>query len=771
MTDIIVDNVANEEKLDDDSKNIIKSFKYPEGTDKLYVSRFGTGGLSGATVYRVIPSGSSSTYIIKVGPTDLIQEEYNNYGNFVQERLRCAMKPIFSKGNGKSGLMETMLDQHNNYIGLSEYFRNCSTMEQVEKILRPIFKYLNEWYDLEKKRQVLDTLSLFNSDSMEEYRKQWRSNYQNFRLVPQQELGFSLFNPIDMSLVPSEHKEFLIGFHHGDLRFQNIFVNEKSNEPKIIDFAKTNKGIILMDFAKMEASVKFELLNCNLLEFYKLEEILSTQKDYGAISINETIITENSNLSLAFKTVELVRQEAGRYRSNEDFKAYQYLLLLQSLKFMGYNWATIEERNRAHISAHLLTMVLNQPLARYVSPEIHVSDAQRTDDFDPFYNTSLRLLKNNNIHSLTLVQRTPSLLFKPESKAEEEFANELMNWGKRCTKEKVYFNYIFSATESGEKYNGLNDLEKDQFIKRLQELMLLEKESLENGNYRFRIECIGDDRRVFSPMILTDKESAIFLAEDASIVRARKVVSMSISNSTNIQGLHNSIKKMMILPQVQSESSILKLVEKSEKSKPEYTISDKEHAMYTMGEEIAKESKERLIIIQRTPSLILGAEPLENKDGDKFKHDQQFIEELMKIARKASRSSKLSFTYLWSKDLTKDRFKSFMNSRADDSIKVDLSNKINNRLQTLKNLEDESYKETKHGKDYTFRIASISSTFLGPLALGDMTVAFLFANTENKALVLRIKSKEISNDIYEKIISERPSPNDWKSFAREIGTL
>jgi hypothetical protein len=749
------------DKLDAETKKIIKSFDYPEGTNKLDVTPFGKGGLSGASVYRVIPSGSSSSYIIKVGETEQINREYKNYVNFVKDKLGCAVKPKFNEGKIKSGLMETMLDQHNNYEGLSEAFDSCTTIEQVHTILEPIFACLCKWYSRDKKKEAHNIVPLF--ESVKKYQKQWKSNYGTPVLIPLQDLELSLFNPIDMSKVPSEDKRFLIAYTHGDLRFQNIFVNKNGKKPNLIDFAETGKGIILSDFARMEASVKFELLDYDLNEFFRLEKLLSNQENYDPIRLSDALITQNSKLSLVFQTVELIRQKAKKFGGVDDFKAYQYLLLLQSLKYMGYDWATQKERNRAHISAHLLTMVLNPTLAGYISPQIRISDEQRTNDFDPFYDTAIKLLKKKD-GQLTVVQRTPSLLFKPQSKAERAFAKEL----KKCLTEKVNFNYIFSATESGAEYRRLDDQQKYNFLERLKKLKDLERKSAENEDHRFRIECLGENRKVFSPMILAGTESATFLAEDASDPRARRVVTMSMSapSSTEINDLHDAIRKIVVRPDVQSYKYVSELIKKSERDQPQYEIIDKKHAMYSLGLEIAKESKKRLIIIQRTPSLVLGPEPLESNDGDKYGYDVKFTEGLWNIAENASKSE-LSFSYLWSKELTRDRIKSFNESKANDKIKKDLREKIEKNLTKLKNLEEKSSK-TEHGRGYSFRIASISSSFLGPLALGDTTVAFLFADTGNKTLCLRVKSKAIADDIYRKIISEMPSIQNRDELTGEI---
>ncbi|MGC8618625.1 MAG: hypothetical protein ACP5UZ_07845 [Thermoplasmata archaeon] len=768
----MVDVEGDDKELDEETKNIIEKIEYPPETKKVIARRIGLEeGKSGAQVWRVIHEGDPKdypTYIVKVGDKNVITKEFNSYIKFVEGKLPCAVQPELIEGNQKSGLLETMLDSQSGYKGLSNAFENCKTSEDVKELLQPIFDCLEKWYGSNNPiDKSVDIAHLF--DDVRKYQKEWKDKYGEYRMVNlqgselEEDPCFSILNPNEMLNVPKEHLYFKFAPCHGDLRTANIFVKEGEGgvEAKIIDFGQTEEGIILRDLVKLETSVKFELLDLDLKKFYELERLLCTQDSYDEIELTDTRIEKETKLSLVFKAVELIRAEAKKY-SVGSFKDYQYLLLLQSLKYMGYKLAKPGPINRAHVSAHLLTKVLNPSVAAQIMPDIYVSLGQPTDHSDPFYSKSLKLMKGYK-GTLTLVQRTPSLLFKTEGE-EEKFAKELWKFIERCKNKDLHFNYIFPAIETGKKYNALNEKEKIEFEDRLKKLKNSEENSKRNGDHHFRIECLSDDRKVFSPMILTNKESVIFLAEDTSDVRSRKAVSMNISNSGRIEELHETITKISVKPEPQSYDSILDLIKKSGHSELRYEISEKEDAMYTLGKRIAENSKKRLIIIQRTPSLILGAEPLEEGQDNKYKHDMEFINVLMDIAKKASESQTLSFSYLWSAEMTRDRLKQIKDK---DNIFEGLKNDINKNLKVLTTLEQGSYKDGH----YTFRIGTFQSKFLGPLALGDMTVAFLFAQTENKALALKIESDEISNSIYEIIKREIDTPKKWKYFADMMGTL
>ena len=763
----VISTVKNQ-KIDKDTEEIIASFDYPARTKRLEVAPYGEGGLSDARVYRVIASHTSFAYIIKVGPTDQIEEEYSNYSRFVKGRLRCAVNLERSRvGQRISGLREALLDRHIGYRGLGEHFQLCSTFEDVQRVLDPIFVCLAAWYDQEPSSEEVDIRRLFQ-DVRDKCKSRWARDYGAYKTVSLKELNLSLFNPLDICQVPSENEKYSTGFRHGDLRFQNVFVNGKGGNPFIIDFATTGHGRILEDFVKLETSVKFELLNCTESEFFRFEEYLSMQRTYEPLPQNDEAVSSNSRLSLAFRTVELIRQNAKRFGRKDGFEAYLYLLLLQSLKFMGYDWATGEERDRAHIASHLLALRLIPRLANYVSPQIQISSSQKKTAFDPYYDTALRLLNEDN-RVLTVFQRTPSLLFDPASDTEREFQKALLRFGHSCIDKKQYrFNYVFSAVDSAAKFSSLDDSERSRFKQRLRNLKALEKKTSSEGDSRFRLECIGGDRRVFSPMVLTDNDSAFFLAEDESIPRSRKVIYMGVSKSTHLQTLHDLIKKTTIYPDPQTYDSIIDMLEKEHVGHVDYEIIDKPDAMYIMGSRIARESKRRLIIVQRTPSLVLGAEPL--AQGTKNKYDILFMREIKKKIKMALKPG-FNFSYLYSEELTRRRYKAVMESNRPQRDKDRFTREINSNLKLLKAREDESLKSTRRGHDYSFRIASVSSNYMGPLALGDSNFAFLFGQIGNKTLVLNVKSKDLTDVVYDKIIQERPSPKTWEVLAREIGSL
>lgn len=752
--------------LSKDLENLIASFPYDKRIRVLEVGPYGKGGYSGAKVYRVIPKGLPSAYIVKVGPRDAIKKEYDNFRKYVKGKLPCAIEPEFSDLSSKtSALREEMKDNLSGYIGLSEYFQKCDTFESVQKVLTPLFACLGDWYDLEKSSQATDIKNLFDRELKSNVPK-WKSEYGEYRTVWSSELGFSIVNPFDIYMgVPSSHKRFLIGLRHGDLRFQNIFVSQRGHHPIAIDFTQTETGRILDDFVKLETSVKFELLECSNSEFWRLEEILSNQETYEELPATEEFLLKNSKLHLAFKTIENIRSKAKMYCEDDQINTYLHLLLLQSLKFLGYGWATREERERAHISAHLLAMKLTPTLANYFSPQISKHERKLTKEFDPYYDSSLRLLRSDT-RALTIVQRTPTLLFEPESQSEREFKEELLSFIKKCVVEKRHFNYVFSAAESAAKYSKLNHMEKMRFDKNLKMLKALESKSIFAGEHHFRLECVGEDRKVFSPIIFTDNESTLFLAEDKSEPRTRKVISVDISWPTHLADLHDMVKNAVFPADVQSYSSIMNMLEAGVVDDLGYEILDKTFAMYDLGCRIADEAERRLIIIQRTPSLILGPEPIQNEEEEKNQYDCKFIEEMEKHVKRALEGRGFLFRYLFSDEMTKKRLDKLSRSQRNSK-----NNTFNSNIRSLKKQEDNSQKVIENKLNYTFRIAPISSSYLNPLALGDDTLAYMLGQFGTKSVVLKITSKRIADAVYQQITGEMPSPMTWDKIARAIGTL
>lgn len=200
----------------------------------------------------------------------------------------------------------------------------------------------------------------------------------------------------------------------------------------------------------------------------------------------------------------------------------------------------------------------------------------------------------------------------------------------------------------------------------------------------------------------------------------------------------------------------LPIFKEDEASEREYQkILVGENSIYEMGMDIAKKAKTRLIIIQRTPSLLFGA----NK---KHTWDSNLIKLLHNCATRTINNENYSFYYLYLSSKTKQKISDPNMSKLD---KLYLIKHLRENLKKYKNIENKS--------NQRFRIDSIPTEFAGPLALGDNVIAFWLAEEgegkKRKMLVPAMRSKQLSDGMYDELKGIIPTPSSLKELLDELG--
>jgi hypothetical protein len=161
---------------------------------------------------------------------------------------------------------------------------------------------------------------------------------------------------------------------HGDFHAGNILVEEDRGQPRIwlIDFPHTHVGPTVQDIARLEADIKFGLLQEDSLEKLEVtdipqfeESLLPVPKEnrpYLADLIPNQwpgSLQENSQLKKAWHAVNLLRRETRidperNYMAGDDARPYYLALLHATLPTLYYRDRSPWQKLYAFISAALL---------------------------------------------------------------------------------------------------------------------------------------------------------------------------------------------------------------------------------------------------------------------------------------------------------------------------------------------------------------------------------------------------------------------------------
>jgi nucleoside phosphorylase len=181
-----------------------------------------------------------------------------------------------------------------------------------------------------------------------------------------------------------------------------------------------------------------------------------------------------------------------------------------------------------------------------------------------------------------------------------------------------------------------------------------------------------------------------------------------------------------------------------------------ENIMYRLGKDIAHNSKRFLVIFQRTPSLLLGPEPLEKKSKNKW--DKELIDALDDCVIRTQKEN-FQFIYLYSLAHTLKRLN-----------QLPLRLRENFKETVIKNIK--KYHNIQERSNERFKISQIDDVstmdplikFCGPVAISDSETALWLAERDKgefrKMLVPRLKSRDLSFRLYKELVNMiAPSPS------------
>lgn len=322
-------------------------------------------GHSGASVLSVQPfyqtGGPGHKVVVKFGDVKKIEEEHENFKNYVQRFLGSGRNttaidvhymPILG------GIIYTFLGTSQDRLRNFGEFYLKKKLPQITKVLNRLFEgTCGSWY---ASRQVLQLVNL-----TDEYQHLLGHSVETLEHLPgvsgTQKLSFDALkngqaftNPIWAS--KSMDRPFVYPTYlcttHGDFNPNNLLVDNEGNV-WLIDFQKTGPSHILRDITMLDATIRFQLItaeDATLEECLRMEEALCRIEHFSEIKrLPSRLATTNPALAKAYGAILSLYKKASKLvlqNPNDDMNEYYCALFYHALNTTRF--ATLSEGQREH---------------------------------------------------------------------------------------------------------------------------------------------------------------------------------------------------------------------------------------------------------------------------------------------------------------------------------------------------------------------------------------------------------------------------------------
>jgi CheY-like chemotaxis protein len=332
-------------------------------------------GHSGTGVLWVQPfyvTGGGRAVVVKFGNIRKIEEEYRNFGLYIQPFIGGGRNTAILNIRRTAqlcGIIYSLVGAANaNLESFGSFYRHAP-VTQIEEALERLFgDTCSAWYaspgSLRPHKLTEDYQQLLNftPDKLEQGLSDLAETVQG-----KQKLYFkslkgkrAYMNPLlaiaDRSLV---HPTYICTTH-GDFNQHNILVDNTGNT-WLIDFLRTGRGHILRDVSELDSVVRFQLLaseEATLEERLKMEKALCSVEHFSQLEqLAGNLLTENSALAKAYAIVIHLRKLARKLVSQnpeDDITEYFIALLYHAVNTLRFRDLSIRQREHALLSASLL---------------------------------------------------------------------------------------------------------------------------------------------------------------------------------------------------------------------------------------------------------------------------------------------------------------------------------------------------------------------------------------------------------------------------------
>lgn len=318
------------------------------------------GGLSGSKVLLITPTGNKGDtrkYVVKISPLigSKLGVEFQNFKNFVepywvnnqQLTVDWAETTNYQAIRYPFASADTISDS----ISFSKKFRDTTDPESIKNLINKIFDH-----DLQTKWRN-DTISVT---------KKFTDAFSNILNWPKTKSTLNvLLSPTFTKTAPFTIEQLIplldanMVYHectnHGDFHSDNIQVQVDRDSVYLIDFGFTGTAPIGFDYAALEASIRFKLLD------YSIDPSIMSDLDESPAIKFDCLINHNSKFNgdadKIHKCSSVIRQKflndfSGKVEIEELKKNYMRCLLAISLRQVNY-----DDMNRRYIIHFIRTLM------------------------------------------------------------------------------------------------------------------------------------------------------------------------------------------------------------------------------------------------------------------------------------------------------------------------------------------------------------------------------------------------------------------------------
>jgi hypothetical protein len=331
--------------------------------DQITLSLLSTAGFSRAAVIMVRGRQRSGIpiqpQVLKVGPRGLIQAELRRFRRCVLNVLKGVPAQTRTAPNYRNwtALPYWQIGDHISVRTLRALYAQESA-EAIVAVCQRLFDGVMEpWLRAftSRERHIFKDRSNcfgFSKEAMEDIRRA-----AGIISAPT--------NPVEQwkALVGADKRPALVYecIIHGDLNSGNVLV-DRWLQPWLIDFAHTGRGHYLRDLAKLEAEVKFLLMDCEaghdrIPQWLELDRVLDDRWPFGQVPPAGIMADCDEELAKAFVVISGLRSLAKDRMigpKRPQIAQYRAALLHYTLRAMAYEDVSVAKKEYAFLSASRL---------------------------------------------------------------------------------------------------------------------------------------------------------------------------------------------------------------------------------------------------------------------------------------------------------------------------------------------------------------------------------------------------------------------------------
>lgn len=336
--------------------------------------RSGSGILWVRPFYKSI--GGGSAVVIKYGSAPQIQQEYNNYREYVERLVGggyCTSIHDVRRTVVLGGINYSFLGANGPIEDFGYYYKHSENSQIKQALDHLFFKTCIDWYTNANRLGLLDLVEEYQKmlEFTQEKLRNGFNELSGIRGVDQEYLHVealqnwqAFVNP----LLAIDRQNFAYPTYtcptHGDFNPHNLQIGSDGHI-WMIDFQGTGQGHILRDFVALDTALRFQLLTTNdatLQERLEMDQVLCSISHFSEVDqLEGKFLTTNQSLMKAYDIVVYLRKLAShmvRHNPSDDFNEYYAALLLHSLNTLRFISLEQEQRVHALLSASLLAKKL-----------------------------------------------------------------------------------------------------------------------------------------------------------------------------------------------------------------------------------------------------------------------------------------------------------------------------------------------------------------------------------------------------------------------------